>query len=168
MIFSCINSCRVPRTLFEHEAVRPSVQTRPKNITEMISQCRNASPLNVMQTNQGPAQALSRKKHVQSARESHDLNMDFFRLQTASRYESPCKNIRVMRVKRHKSYFHGHCSYFSNIFLYAVSSLHWSYIAPTSCTLVTKSKNKAKDINSINEVSLNRICCEKLFEAIVQ
>ena len=25
--FSCINICRVPRKLFEHEAVRPSVQT---------------------------------------------------------------------------------------------------------------------------------------------
>ena len=26
-VFSCINICRVPRKLFEHEAVRPSVQT---------------------------------------------------------------------------------------------------------------------------------------------
>ena len=25
--FSCINICRVPRKLFEHEAARPSVQT---------------------------------------------------------------------------------------------------------------------------------------------
>ena len=25
--FSCVNICRVPRKLFEHEAVRPSVQT---------------------------------------------------------------------------------------------------------------------------------------------
>ena len=26
-VFSCINICRVPRTLFEHEAVRSSAQT---------------------------------------------------------------------------------------------------------------------------------------------
>ena len=26
-VFSCINICRVPRMLFEHEADRPSVQT---------------------------------------------------------------------------------------------------------------------------------------------
>ena len=26
-VFSCINICRVPRKLFEHEAARPSVQT---------------------------------------------------------------------------------------------------------------------------------------------
>ena len=26
-VFSCINICRVPRKLFEHKAVRPSVQT---------------------------------------------------------------------------------------------------------------------------------------------
>ena len=29
-VFSCINICRVPRKLFEHEAVRPSVQTSPE------------------------------------------------------------------------------------------------------------------------------------------
>ena len=26
-VFSCINICRVPRMLFEHEADRPSIQT---------------------------------------------------------------------------------------------------------------------------------------------
>ena len=26
-VFSCINICRVPRKLSEHEAIRPSVQT---------------------------------------------------------------------------------------------------------------------------------------------
>ena len=26
-VFSCVNICRVPRKLFEHKAVRPSVQT---------------------------------------------------------------------------------------------------------------------------------------------
>ena len=26
-VFSCINNCRVPRKLFEHQASRPSVQT---------------------------------------------------------------------------------------------------------------------------------------------
>ena len=26
-VFSCTNICRVPRKLFEHEAVRPDVQT---------------------------------------------------------------------------------------------------------------------------------------------
>ena len=26
-VFSCINICRVPKKLFEHEAIRPSVQT---------------------------------------------------------------------------------------------------------------------------------------------
>ena len=29
-VFSCINICWVPRKLFEHEAVRPSVQTSPE------------------------------------------------------------------------------------------------------------------------------------------
>ena len=29
-VFSCINICRVPRKLFEHEAARPSVQTSSK------------------------------------------------------------------------------------------------------------------------------------------
>ena len=28
--FSCINICRVPRKLFEHEADRPSIQTSPE------------------------------------------------------------------------------------------------------------------------------------------
>ena len=29
-VFSCINICRVPRKLFEHEAARPNVQTFPR------------------------------------------------------------------------------------------------------------------------------------------
>ena len=29
-VFSCINICRVPRKLFEHEAARPTVQTSSK------------------------------------------------------------------------------------------------------------------------------------------
>ena len=43
----------------------------------MISQDRNAFPCNVMQTNQGPDKLCQAKSHVQTARESHDLNMDF-------------------------------------------------------------------------------------------
>ena len=31
MFFSCINICRVPRMLFEHEADRPSVQHHPRD-----------------------------------------------------------------------------------------------------------------------------------------
>ena len=37
-VFSCINICRVPRKLFEREAVRPSVQTSsedPANVNAM-------------------------------------------------------------------------------------------------------------------------------------
>ena len=30
-VFSCINICRVPRVLFEHEADRPSVQHHPRD-----------------------------------------------------------------------------------------------------------------------------------------
>ena len=30
-VFSCINICRVPRMLFEHEADRPSVQHHPRD-----------------------------------------------------------------------------------------------------------------------------------------
>ena len=30
-VFSCINICRVPRMLFEHEAERPSVQHHPRD-----------------------------------------------------------------------------------------------------------------------------------------
>ena len=30
-VFSCINICRVPRMLFEHEADRPSVQHDPRD-----------------------------------------------------------------------------------------------------------------------------------------
>ena len=30
-VFSCINICRVPRKLFEHEADRPSVQHHPRD-----------------------------------------------------------------------------------------------------------------------------------------
>ena len=30
-VFSCINICRVPRILFEHEAYRPSIQHHPRD-----------------------------------------------------------------------------------------------------------------------------------------
>ena len=43
----------------------------------MISQGHNAFPCNVMQTNQGPDRLCQVKSHVQTARESHDLNMVF-------------------------------------------------------------------------------------------
>ena len=43
----------------------------------MISQGRNAFPCNVMQNKLGRRKALSSQSHVQTARESHDLNMDF-------------------------------------------------------------------------------------------
>ena len=42
----------------------------------MISHGRNALQCNVMHDNQGPVKAFSSKSHVQTARESHDLNMD--------------------------------------------------------------------------------------------
>ena len=43
----------------------------------MFIHCRKALPCNIMHTNQGPVKAFSSKSHVQTARESHDLNMDF-------------------------------------------------------------------------------------------
>ena len=48
-----------------------------KSISEMISQGRNAFLCNVMQTNQGPDRLCQVQSHVQTAHESHDLNMDF-------------------------------------------------------------------------------------------
>ena len=48
-----------------------------ESIGEMISHGRNAFQCYVMLANQGPALAFSSKSHVQTARESHDLNMDF-------------------------------------------------------------------------------------------
>ena len=42
MFFSCINICWVPRKLFEHEAVRPSVQTLsedPASVNAMKQTC---------------------------------------------------------------------------------------------------------------------------------
>ena len=59
-----------------------------------------------MKTNQGPDRLCQAKSHVQTACESHDLNMDFLGLQTASRNEFLCKNIQ--------SY---HAELFINIFL---------------------------------------------------
>ena len=41
-VFSCINICRVPRMLFEHEADRPSVQHHPRDlasVNEMKQTC---------------------------------------------------------------------------------------------------------------------------------
>ena len=41
-VFSCINICRVPRMLFEHEADRPSVQHHPRDpasVNAMIQTC---------------------------------------------------------------------------------------------------------------------------------
>ena len=49
-----------------------------KSIDEMISQDRNASRVASMQANQGRDRLCQDKSHVQIARESHDLNMDFF------------------------------------------------------------------------------------------
>ena len=57
----------------------------------MISHGRNTFQCKVMHANQGPGKAFSSKSHVQTARESHDLIMDFA-VQTASRNEFPCKN----------------------------------------------------------------------------
>ena len=34
-VFSCINICRVPRMLFEHEADRPSVQHHPRDLASV-------------------------------------------------------------------------------------------------------------------------------------
>ena len=45
-----------------------------ESIGEMTSHGRNAFPCNAMHTNQGPVYACSSKSHVQTARESHDLN----------------------------------------------------------------------------------------------
>ena len=41
-VFSCVNICRVPRMLFEHEADRPSVQTSsedPASVNAMKQTC---------------------------------------------------------------------------------------------------------------------------------
>ena len=48
-----------------------------ESIGEMISYGRSAFSCNVMHTNRGQVKAFSSKSHVQTARESHDLNMDF-------------------------------------------------------------------------------------------
>ena len=48
-----------------------------ESIGEMISHDRNTFQCYVMHANQGPVEAFSSKSHVQTARESHDLNMDF-------------------------------------------------------------------------------------------
>ena len=61
----------------------------------MISQDRNASRVASMQANQGRDRPCQAKSHVQSARESHDLNMGFFLLQTASRNEFLCKSSSI-------------------------------------------------------------------------
>ena len=96
-VFSCINICWVLRKLFEHEAVRPSVQHRLRDLTsvnsmkhnvidahnvfanktigKMISQGCNAFLYNVIQTNEGPNRLRKVKSHVQTAHESHDLNI---------------------------------------------------------------------------------------------
>ena len=47
-----------------------------KSTGEMISQGRNALSCN-LQTNQGPDRLCQVKSHVQTGRESQDLNMDF-------------------------------------------------------------------------------------------
>ena len=66
---------------------------REQNHRRMISQGRNAFPCIVLQNNQGPDRLCQIKRHVQTARESHDLNVGFkLRLQTASRDEFLCKN----------------------------------------------------------------------------
>ena len=62
-----------------------------ESIGKMISHGRNAFPCNVMHANQGPVQAFSSKSHVQKARESYDLNMDFAG-SNSLRNEFPCKN----------------------------------------------------------------------------
>ena len=64
-------------SIFRKLLRRHNVIDTNKSIGEMISQGRKAFPRNVMQTNQGPVKALSSKTHVQTARESHDLNMGF-------------------------------------------------------------------------------------------
>ena len=48
-----------------------------ESIGEMISHGRNTFQCNGMHANQGPILAFSSKSHFQTARESHDLNMDF-------------------------------------------------------------------------------------------
>ena len=40
-VFSCINICRVPRMLFEHEADRPSVQHHPRDQTSVNAMKQN-------------------------------------------------------------------------------------------------------------------------------
>ena len=48
-----------------------------ENIGEMISHGLNAFKCYIMHANKGQVKAFSSKSHVQTARESHDLNMDF-------------------------------------------------------------------------------------------
>ena len=49
-----------------------------KSIDEMISQDRNASRVASMQANQVRDRLCQAKSNFQTARESHELNMDFF------------------------------------------------------------------------------------------
>ena len=47
-----------------------------KRVDKMLIPGRNVLPHNVMQTNLGPSWGFSSNKHVQTAREFHDFNMD--------------------------------------------------------------------------------------------
>ena len=78
---------------FREQRQRRNDQSRPQRF-----------PVNRHANKSGPRQALSSKSHVQTARESHDLNMDFLRLHTASRNEFPCKNLNYkMSLTNHVS-----------------------------------------------------------------
>ena len=73
------------RVLFEHgfNLKKPELNIYAcnffanENIGKMISRGRNAFQCNVMHANQGPVKAFQVKAMFITARESHDLNMDF-------------------------------------------------------------------------------------------
>ena len=92
-----------------------------ESIREMISHRHNAFQCNVMHANQGPVYAFSSKIHVQTARESHDLKMDFEaskQLRVTNSHEEcgitqlkQCNNLQLL---------HQYCSQKSTWSLYCV------------------------------------------------
>ena len=87
-VFSSINICRVPRMLFEHEADRPSVHNHPRDpasVTAMKQTCVIVIlayfTLHILPC------IFQVQTHVQTARESPDLNMDF------SSFDNGCKQL---------------------------------------------------------------------------
>ena len=69
---NCRKLLRRHNVIYAHAMFSPN-----ESIGEMVSHGRNPFQYHVMHADQGAVWAFSSKSHVQTARESHDLNMDF-------------------------------------------------------------------------------------------